>query len=134
MNNSPANPLSGAAEAPCKACGAKSYQKIQTGVPGEGEQRTWSCMICQDGWTVTLTEKNGGTLGRWVHIPQWSPLLVRTIHLPVPPDSFMPENDPLTDVNDDEWAYRLGSDKMGMERWFKLLEVRRKNLKNRLAQ
>jgi len=129
MNSTPVTPLTGTADVECKCCGAAAYQRVGTRVQG-GEQRSWTCSLCSDGWVATLRHnpETGGTLGRWVHIPQWSPILTRTIKLDFNPDNFM------LDTEDEDWDYRLAGEEVSMEKWFNMLEIRRKNLRNRLAQ
>jgi hypothetical protein len=130
MSSTPVNPLSATVnDVKCKACGASAYRRMAARTPHAGEQRTWTCSLCSDGWTAIIRPINTGkTKGRWIHIPQWTPPLTRTIILDYSPDNFQIDHD------DSEWDYFLGKKEITQGKWFKMLDVRRRNLRNRVAQ
>ena len=134
MNSPPITPFNGASNVECKCCGAKAVRVLvsqsdnTTPNPTQSrEQKTFHCGLCNDGWVSTLQKGPESAFGRWLHIPDWEPKLVRTIELDHSPDVIGFDRD------DGEWEYFLGGSEIEAEEWFATLESRRQSMNNRLA-
>lgn len=117
------NPLTHTLDAPCKCCGTRSLTTVN-----RGAVRTFKCAICGDSWMVKeRSDVQGFKQAEWVHHPEMTPTLSRTITM-----KKNPNNVP-SDYADEEFTYYVGPQEAGMSRWFNLLDERRKTLKARVA-